>query len=123
MQIKATKQIIFLLCSSSYFGTKKPIFNFLKDQQLERSCAESFTSCAEVFKLMVQESSKGTGLLQIMEKRSLEAETLQNKKPRQQQETVNSCTQNTLESKIDIELTVYTCQTKINGTSHMSRDH
>jgi len=58
-----------------------------------------------------------------MEKRSLDAVSLQNKRPRQQQETVNSCTQNTLESKIDIELTVYTCQTKINGTSYMSRDH
>jgi len=34
----------------------------------------------------------------------------------------NSCTRNTLESKIDIALAVYTCQTKINGTSHTSRD-
>jgi len=81
--------------------------------------------------IMVQKSSKGTGLLHMIEKNlfgafSLRKNAVAKKETTntimKQQKKVNSCTQNILESKTDVALTACTCQTKINGTSHISRD-
>jgi len=82
---------------------------------------ESFRSCAEVFK-------HGAGILKghrptaddgeetswpivAAKQKNVAAKNNNNKKHKT--ETANVCTQNTLESKIDIVLTLYTCQTKI----------
>jgi len=107
---------------------KSHFSNFCKGQPLKRSCAVWWKKLHMLSEVWCN-PERAPACCRWWRRDLLTQCRCKAKRPRQQktktikqQETVNSCTQNTLEFKIDIAVTICTCQTKINGTLHISRD-